>query len=103
MRARQPGEHERRLGRAARDGVPLSEHVGDVLGQMNLALLVVLRCRTMPVGDGVADVDDAAEELDVRPGEREQLPLAHPGLERRQEERPVHVRDVRDPLGELRE
>ena len=63
--------------------------IDDVLGDEDLALLVVLRAAEVPVRVGAANVDHGVDEVDVAPGERQQFALPHPRLERQLEQHAV--------------
>src|SRR3954470_21686619 len=52
---------------------PAAEQLDDVAGEVDVAALVVLRRAEVAVGDASAHVRDRLAEVDVRPGEREQL------------------------------
>ena len=80
---------ERLVARLPELAPPGAERVDQVRGEVDVAALVVLRRRQMPVRVGAADADHGLDEVDVAPGERRQLTETHPGLERRLEQQPV--------------
>jgi hypothetical protein len=71
-------EDERVVRRPAELAPPLAEQVDDVLGQVQVAALVVLRRTDVAVRDATADVDHRVGGVEAAPLEREQLASVSP-------------------------
>src|SRR6266508_1533520 len=90
-------EHELVLLAAAALPPPLAEQLDEVLGQADRAPLAILRLAQSAGRVALADVNLILGEIDIAPGQRDELPFAHPGLEREFEQ------DAMDAIGELGE
>src|SRR4051794_9334099 len=100
--ARTAREDEDVVARVAELAPPAAEELDDVGREVDVAALVVLRRAEVAVGDAAADADHGAGEVCIGPGEREQLALAHAGLERAKEERTVDARlELREEARQL--
>ncbi len=90
-------ENERLVSWSAEVAPPGSEEGDEVGGEVDVAAFVVLGRAQVTVGDRAPHPGDRLGEVDVRPGEGEQLALSHTRL---QSELEQDHRDSRRELGE---
>src|SRR4029079_11446802 len=79
---RLPG-HENVVLRLAAFALPRSEQFNDISRDIDLPRATILRTGQLAFGEATAHRDDGLHEINVTPGQRNELSLTHPGCSRR--------------------